>query len=254
MGGSLGAVYLVDRDPRFLAMVRVSLAGLRAHDPDLPVVVLLVDGAGGRPDRDPAIAGLRALAAEVRLVPPLHTHSGYFPDNKAHLTSTGFDRVVYLDADTFVFGSVRALAERYRDYDVAARPNDWVSRSGYRAAFAPDLLCLLNSGVLVAGAPFLDAWADWARTRPRALLDDPARRDLVRWMYAMSPKAYHREEVAFSELAWSGCWSVGILADADCHLLERYPDHEDPAHWRRSTVLHTYSREWDACARRLAAG
>ena len=244
----LACAYVVTLDEPHRTRAALSLATLRRHDPELRVVVL-VPGPVSRG----AAAPLRDLAAEVREVAPLHAASGYFQDNRRHLADLDADRIVYLDADTLVFGSVRALAARHAHADVAARPSPWVWWRGYERRLAPDVVAPLNGGVLALSREFCASWAQDLPARHAGLLRDPGRRALVAWLRGVTPHAYHRDEFVLAAEAWSGAWRVATLGPEDCHLLERWPAQEDPATWLRATVLHTYSGQWEACVERLRA-
>ncbi len=248
---ALACVYVLTLDEPHRTRASVSAAMLRDHDPDLHVTLLVP----GRPDREQRAAASRllALADDVRLVASMHEASGYFQDNRAHLAAVDADRIVYLDADTLVFGSVQALAARFAAADVAARPSPWVWQRGYRHGLAPDIVAPLNGGVLCLSRAFCAHWTAGAVARHASLLHDPGRRELAAWLRSVTPHAYHRDEFVLSELAWSTPWRAQTMQATDCHLLERWPSQEDPETWLRATILHTYSSEWEACVERLRA-
>jgi hypothetical protein len=241
--------YVLTLDERYRARAEVSVGTLRRHDPDVHVTLLVP----GRPDRDDrAAAGrLLALADEVRYVAPLHEASGYFQDNRCHLGELDADQIVYLDADTFVFGSVRSLAARFADVDVAGRPSSWIWRCGYERRLAPDITVAFNGGVLCLSRAFCAEWTRELPSRHAGFLCGARRRELVAWLRSVTPHAYHRDEFVLSELAWSGRWRAATMNATDCRLLDRWPAEEDPESWLAATVFHTYSREWDACLERL---
>ncbi len=251
---STGCVYMIDLSYRYVQMTLWSISSLRQRNADIPVVVLVV----GEPRDLDADSGalherLTAAANEVRFVEPLHRASGYFLDNRSHIGSVDLDPMLYLDADTLVFGDLGELAERFAGCDVAARPSDWAFRGGYRSSLAPDILCPMNSGAVLMTAEFADAWSRESAERITSLMERPERSDLALWLRRVTPTAWSKEEWAFSELAWDGPWSVGLFTDTDCHLLAQQPEAEDPLQWRRSTIFHTYSNYWAPCVNRLLA-
>jgi len=248
-GERLACVYVLTLEEPYLTRARVSLASVRRHDPGLDVT-LVVPSADARA-RSPGETALLALADRVLLVPPAHAGSRYFQDNRRHLADVDADRILYLDVDTIAFASLRDLAGRFAGYDVAARASPWIWRHGYERRLAPDLVAPLNGGVLCLSRSFCETWATRAPARHAALADDPRRGELVRWLRSLSPTAYHRDEFVLSEEAWSGRWSVGLMTQRDCYLLDRWPAQEDPSEWLRSTILHTYSQTWEACVERL---
>jgi hypothetical protein len=191
------------------------------------------------------------MADTVTFVPPVHGASGYFQDNICHLARLRAERIVYLDADTLMFGSVQALAERTAHADVAAPHSKWIWDHGYERSYAPAIVTPFNGGVVSMSGEFCRHWVSNAPSRHASILADPSHCALAGWMRAVSPNAYHRHEFVLTALAWSGGWSVDSLTAADCCLLERWPEEEDPARWMGSTIFHTYAQTWERCVARL---
>jgi hypothetical protein len=251
----LACVYIIDLSERYVQMALWSIDTLRQHNPDPSVVVLVtadeneVDGLDET--RTAWCARLEEAADEVRFVEPLHRESGYFMDNHDHFGSVDFARLLYLDADTLVFGDLWALVERFERCDVAARPSDWAWRAGYRSSMAPDVVCPMNAGTVLMTREFARAWSAESTLRSNALMERADRSELASWLRSITPTAWSRVEWAFSELAWEGAWSVGLLSDQDCHLLALPPAREDPLQWRSCTIFHTFTAYWAQCMSRL---
>ena len=190
----------------------------------------------------------------MRFVEPLHRESGYFLDNRSHIGSVDFDPVLYLDADTIIFGDVTTLAERFAGCDVAARPSDWAFRGGYRSSFAPDIVCPMNSGTVLMSAEFAGAW--FGPNRPRASphsWSGPNIEIYAMWLRRNTP--IHVEQGGVGILgAGLGRPLVGrTLRGYRLPPLAQQPEAEDPLQWRRSTIFHTYSTYWASCLNRLLA-
>lgn len=249
----LACVYLIDPSERYVQLALWSIHSLRWRNAD-PAVVVLVAARPSELDGPQAAlyARLSEAADKVRLVEPLHLESGYFMDNYSHFGSVDFGRLLYLDADTLVFGDLGALVDRFARCDVAARPSDWAWRGGYRSSMAPDVVCPMNSGTVLMTKEFAGAWSAESTQRSNALIERADRGELAAWLRTVTPTAWSRIEWAFSELAWEGSWSVGLLSDQDCHLLAQQPEREDPLDWRTCTVFHTYTAYWGRCMARLA--
>jgi hypothetical protein len=232
-----------------LTRLRLSLRSLRHHDPDVFVQVL-VASEGGWGGQRPRWLDLADLVETVR---PAHLRSGYFQDNCCHLARVRSERMLYLDTDTVVFGSVAAMDSAFAAADVAACANGWVFGRGYSPALAPQIETPLNGGVALMSYEFCQYWARQLPARHASLLTDPSRAELVRWLRSVSQTAYHRHEFVLSEAAWTGMWSVGVLQPRDCYILPTAPEHENPQVWLQSTILHTFGRGWLPCVRRLRA-
>ena len=249
MSSPLTCVYVLNLEHRYVRMALTSLASLRSFDADVRVVVKVAD----HPRR---VAGDQAarhrffdMVDEVEYIPP--AAGDYFPANKTVLREIDAERIVFIDADTIFFRSVRSLDRRFAGFDVAASPSPWVWRHGYERTFAPDIYLPLNSGLVVMSRAFAQTWGTVNATRPTALLSDPTRASLINWLRSVNEGAWPRGDLTFSELAWNGDWSVGLMGPEDCYLLPRWPNEEDPASWLSTTVLHTYSHLWSACVARL---
>lgn len=251
MSVPLACVYVLNLQPRYVRMALTSLASLRRVDPDLPVIIKVADDPGRPCDSPTERKRLFSLADQVDYIVP--AGGDYFPANKTVLGEIDADRIIFIDADTVVFGSLRALDRRFAGFDVAASPSPWVWRHGYQRRFAPDIYQPLNSGVVVMGRRFATTWARVNATRPSELLRDARRGALVSWLRTVNPDAWPRGDLTLSELAWNGAWSVGLFSLQDCYLLSRWPHEEDPMAWRAATMLHTYAHLWEPCLARLRA-
>ena len=248
----IGCVYLISERPKYSRMLKSSVAGLRRHSPDVPVIVFVVTPDPLGEEAAQQIAELEKLVDVVRAVEPLDVESGYFCDNKQHLADTGFAHFLYLDADTFVFGDIRRLFDEYAHCDLVARPSDWAFRVGYRASMVPDVLCPVNGGVVLMSDAFVQQWAQQMRTWNAEVRDGLEYPELVAWLERISPhKLWPREEWSLALAAWRGDYRVALMTDRDCHLLADDPENEIAANWVRSTIFHTYTAYWERCAKRL---
>jgi hypothetical protein len=245
----LACVYVVNLKPEFVRMGLTSLASLRRFDPDVQVVIKIADHPDCMANQNEQTRRFLAMADAVDLVPP--AAGDYFGTNRMVLRDIDAERIVFIDADTIFFGSVRALNQRFARFDLAACPSPWVWQYGYQRRFAPDIYQILNAGLVAMTRRFAQTWGTVNATRPTQLLVDPARATLVNWLRSVSKNAWFRGDLTLSELAWNGNWSVGLLDPRDCYLLSRWPNEEDPTTWLSSTVLHTYSHLWCACIARL---
>ena len=249
MTDGLTCVYVLNLEPRYVRMALTSLGSLRRFDPDVRVVIKVADHPQRIKDTNGERRSLFDLADDVEYLPP--AGGDYFPANKTVLRTIDAERIAFIDADTIFFGSIRMLDRRFEQFDVAACPSPWVWRHGYRRSFAPDIYMPLNSGLVVMKRAFAHEWGTVNATRPAELLKDPARGALIGWLRSVNKGAWPRGDLTFSELAWNGQWSVGLMELQDCYLLPRWPNEENPEVWLSAIVLHTYSHLWDACVERL---
>jgi hypothetical protein len=245
---SLAGVYVLNLQPSYIRMALTSLATLRQVDPDLPVIIKIADRMG-----ETTVQQKRLFAMADRVDYITAVTGAYFPGNKTILREIDAERIIFIDADTIIFRSLRALDRRFAGYDIAACPSSWVWRRGFKRHFAPDILRPLNSGFVVMSRAFAQTWGTVNAHRPSEMLMDQSRAELVGWLRSVSPDAWPRGDMTLSELAWNGDWAVGLMGPRDCHLLSEWPEEEDPLSWRTASVLHTYSQLWQSCVARLVS-
>lgn len=168
----------------YLPYVRVLAAGWRAHHPDVPLTVLLIDedDAAAAPDGldligtrwlglgDDEVARMRGIYGPAELTTALK------PWLLRRLLEDGAEVVVYLDSDTDVHADVSGVfSAALRDGIVLSPhllhppPADGLSPSEYEKQRSG----IFNSGFLAVGpssTPFLDWWA--TRLRRDCIFDD----------------------------------------------------------------------------------
>lgn len=169
------AVYIVNDFWLYRLMARCSIATLRAHNPDLRVEVHYVSDAGAN-NRDlggmlTRVAGLPRVTAdefreecarlgasvvEVRDI-DMGGEPGYTPAQRGCLTSVGPGRVLLLDADTFVFGSVDPILDMLDGADFVADRNSFGERRSME--YRGRTMSPFNSGVVAWGDGWLPRYA-----------------------------------------------------------------------------------------------
>jgi hypothetical protein len=168
----------------YLPYARVLAAGWRAHHPQIPLRVLLIDGdAGGDTGDGLDVLGAGFLGlgddelARMRgIYGPAELTTALKPRLLRRLLDDGAEAVVYLDADTDVHADVGAVVAAAAQHGIVLSPHllhpppaDGLSPSEYEKQRSG----IFNSGFLAVGpssAPFLDWWA--ARLRRDCLFSD----------------------------------------------------------------------------------
>lgn len=209
-------VYIVNDFWLYQFMARCSLVTLRRHNPDIEVQVFHVMD-GGANNRD--VGGLQTRVSKiprmsseqfrdvcrslnVKVVPvegiDMGDEAGYTPAQRKCLAGVGGGRVLLLDADTFVFGSLDPLFQLLDEFDFVADKNMWgenrkVSYKGRE--FHP-----YNSGVVLWGEWLLPNYASRVYDYCMGLKDGS--HPMSKWLYEnTSQSAGHpngREELACS--------------------------------------------------------
>jgi hypothetical protein len=241
----LQVAYVVNADSLYMEMAKTSIHLVRQHNPTIPVVVFLVDDPRYRRPAD-LIDFCDRFDVRVEHCPDVSR--GYFQDNKVHLGACEGDRLLLLDADTFVFADVAELFDDYVGFDLVGCTNDWVWHLGYRADFIPGAPTPLNSGILLCSSHFLRAWTQQMPELHEALRTGTRFPALTRWLYAVSANAYNREEFGLTICSAEGGFRSAHFTEDDCKLLKYRRLDSDFAHFRSCTkIFHSYSQHWRRC-------
>ena len=241
--------YVVNEDPVYLEMTETSIRLLRQHNGTIPVTVFLVEDTLQQRSAG-FIDFCDRWGVRIRTCPDVS--DGYFQDNKVHLGQCESDRVLVLDADTFVFADPEELFATYAGFDVVGCTNDWVWHRGYRADLIPGNPVPLNSGVLLCSSRFLRSWTKQMPGLHETLRTGGRFPALTRWLYDVSASAYNREEFGVTICSRVRDFRTTHFADADCKLLKYKRLDADLARFRSCTkIFHSYSQHWRRCAARI---
>jgi hypothetical protein len=241
--------YLVNAEPVYLEMVKTSIHLLRQHNENIAVTAFLVHD--GR-HRWPADFADFCDHWCVQLCPCPNVGANYFQDNKIHLARCQGERVLLLDADTFVFADVAELFEAYRAFDVVACTNDWVWHRRYRKDFIPGKPLPMNSGVVLCSSRFLRSWTASIPGLHETLCNGRQFPALTRWLYEVSRTAYNREEFGLTICSAAPGFYPGHFAEQDCKVLKFRRLVADLADFRACTkIFHSLSPQWRRCVSSL---
>jgi lipopolysaccharide biosynthesis glycosyltransferase len=106
-------------------MALTSAYMLRQYNKTIPVRVFLIDS-----DKQTKIDKYAdSLNLEVVRFPSTKKadEQKYFCLNREYLSTCVEDSVLYIDGDTFIFGDVNDLFDKYEKYDFAAATDDWIT-------------------------------------------------------------------------------------------------------------------------------
>lgn len=243
--------YCVNDRPFYMYMCLNSIKMLRQHNASIPIKLILVRGfSTDRPEMGCYISTedfLREcanLSVDVLSKPwrDIEGEESYFPINKTYLAQLEEDRhVLFIDVDTFIFGDVASLFDKYSDVDVAACCNRWVLKErGWNNQFLSTSrdVAPFNSGIML----FNNGWHHGRYEQWGEFVRDIRQGDsaLARWLTETN-RVWNREEMALS----------AMIADSDASYA--YFDREDAynVHWpddlfelEKSLIAHTYTENW----------
>ncbi len=242
-------VYLTNESPFYMRMAATSLEMLRHHNRTVKVRLYLVtDGQSetiSRPNMSATnftVAALKAncekLDIEVRpILPGVYPgDEGYFYVQRNLLKDVPEESVMYLDGDTFIFGDVEALFDRYTA-DLSACENEWAYGEGYQE----DWLSLkpFNSGVMIWNNGWFQKWA----AELPALCDGIKNGNgkIGKWLWKRDGKCLGREEFSVSVFAAREKLSYRYLDPKDCWLNKHEGDYMRAG---QSVIFHSYTNHW----------
>jgi hypothetical protein len=218
---------------------------LREHNSSIPVRVILVEDQFPEPKK--FLDFCQTTQVEVWKRPQLDGEN-YFQNNKVYLREFQESSVLLLDSDTFIMGDVQALFDAYQHFDVTACRNDWVWSFGFKREYLPRLEVPLNSGVALYNQEFGQAWARTMIPYAAMLQEGSKYQELSNWLYQIHPKAYNREEFAFSICASEG-FNIGHFKDEHCKVA-RWP-HDLTTFQRSTLIFHSFTHKWQECYKNL---
>lgn len=238
-------VYLVNEKPFYLKMAANSIHMLRRFNTTIPIRVFYISAS------DPSSEFVRASNKynfEIVLRKPLKVEGeeGYFPINKYYLKENTENQVLFIDSDTFVFGNVDELFQKYEEADVAACWNKWVEGRGWQ----PNFLGIrpLNSGVMLWRGTILQSACASLLEYCRELREDQSY--LGRWLWSLEQNCWQREEFAYSLFVDRNKLNYSIFQKMDVWNILNNSDFET---MEESTIFHSYSAQWQQCFNQLCS-
>jgi hypothetical protein len=133
---TIGAIYIVTHDPRYVGLLASSCASLKAAMPDLPVTVF-----SQFPVESPLFE---------KVVPVVPTEGGFYDKARLMLESP-YDRTLFVDADITFLQAVPELFTLLGRFDCAATHEEYLStdwRNSYPRADIPQSFPEFNTGIL----------------------------------------------------------------------------------------------------------
>ena len=121
---TVGAIYIITHDPRYVGLLQTSSASLKAAMPELPVTVFT---------QFPVPDG-----QFEKVVPVTPTQDGFYDKARLMLESP-YERTLFLDADICVLRAVPELFTVLDRFDCAATHEEYVSTDWHKRYPRPDI-------------------------------------------------------------------------------------------------------------------
>src|SRR5579863_9013179 len=134
---SIGALYIITQDPRYVGLVLTSAASLRKAMPDLPITVF---------SQFPVESGLFERVIRVEA-----SQDGFYDKSKL-IQNSPYDRTLFIDADTFVLDPLPELFTLLDHFDCAATHEEYLDTDWHKRYTRPDIppsFPEFNTGILM---------------------------------------------------------------------------------------------------------
>ena len=226
--------YLVNDHPTYLRMAATSIGGIRKHNADIPISVILLDQ--GEYDTK----SFRDVCEHynVNIMDRKRMDEDFFLINKALIGEVPGDRILFIDTDTFVLGDVGVLFRDYSGYDVVACENKWVNE-GWNQDYLSNGMRPFNSGVMLWNA---DRLREAALAMPQICVDLRDRKyPLSEYLHAVESECWNREEFAWNVYVADNDLGHQYFDSSHCHNILWEQDIE---RIRKTIILHTYNANW----------
>lgn len=218
-------------------MTSLSIAGLRKHS-NVPVKVIFLDTDNDCSDEfqsfcdryDVEIIRKKWIECDVG-------ERNLFQINKAHLVDVEEDEMLFIDSDTFIFGDVESIFDKYGSFDMVACKNLWV-KEGWEPRYLKKIHPI-NSGVMY----WKRKWAKLASEALPILCKEIRERKhpISEYLYFLDERCFHREEFAYNLFIDQQDIQHSYFEKEDVHNLLWESEIEDS---RNSIILHSYTSQW----------
>lgn len=245
-------VYITNENSSYIYMLMNSVTMLRHHNKTVPIRVFVIkDGSSQTIHRnglpvesdwaDAWVKLLKVSAADENLEiiekPPIELpgEEGFFHMNRVYMGDLDCDSLLFLDADTFVFGDVEKIFDAYVDCKFAAAPAKWVKDRGFNVQWLSGYNPI-SSGVML----FNDGMhADWAKKMPHHSYQLRTGHPMGTWLRTQHEDMLLREE--FATNIWASTITSSYLSLEHCQLIIVESDYDLLG---QAIIFHCYTPNW----------
>ena len=243
-------IYIVNEHPFYMRMCANSISMLRQHNMQVPIRLYLIEDnceetwqrKGMIPvefDKTDFLKVCVLENVEVIKKPPLEHEKGFFHQNRSYFQEIPEEDVFFIDSDTFIFGDVEKLAERYTA-DLSASESRWMTQQGWDSEkYVQKALRPFNSGVVVWRRGWCQKWAKWLPDALESL--KTADHKANEYLRQSTRNLGGREEVSLTVFAAENDLEVSYFDQKDVHLIETQKDIDEVG---KSAIFHSYTDQW----------
>lgn len=240
-------------------MAYVSIFSLRKYNQSIPVKVFFIEDGGALKTTNNQldynsvvsqvektkidiisryfIEEMTKLGVEVIIKVPHSNAPDFVHANRMYIEELNESNVFFIDSDTFIFGDVELIFDKYKNNDITTLPAPWIEQHrdyrdlslkyfGGLNPFAGCLLFFRNHSAKV-----------WARSIMLSIDKVVVNQDLFNWMKKDEYLFLIREEIALIDIVHSNKLNAGYFDLNDCCQID-YPK------FYSSKIVHTFSHTW----------
>jgi hypothetical protein len=163
---TMKVLYILNESSFYMKMALFSISTLRKYNDSIPIEVLYICDNG----RDNRLIGYlnysefniesldkisffkKCKKFNVKLIVvddiDLHDENGYHPVQRKEFVRIADDKILLLDADTFIFGDVSCMFDSLNNYDMVMDKNEW-GHFGGKFPYHGQMISPFNSGVVL---------------------------------------------------------------------------------------------------------
>lgn len=225
----------------YMSMCANSIKMLRKYNKNIPVKVIFIK-CDDRIEKNNKYINEETfekacdiLDVEVIIKPWINVEGeeGYFPINKIHLRDFNDDSLLFIDGDTFIFGDVEELFEKYNN-DFVACENKWMYGKNWPQGCLP--IKPYNAGVMLFNNKTYKRCFGKLEEICKSIMTDGSA--ISRWMHDTGC-TFNREEIAIS--IWACAVDNDYFLKTEAHNVY-YPQEIEKMH--ETTIFHCYTFNW----------
>jgi hypothetical protein len=257
--GMKTCVYLVNEHPFYMRELINSIKMLREYNSAIPVKLFLILDSANQTLMRKNMSSVNLTTDELRKAMDQFNieviekepfispgDEGYFVINRTYLQELKEDHIFHIDADTFIFGDIEPLFEKYQDVDFAACESEWMKSTStwtneYTKGINP-----FNSGVMFWKNEHL---VKWAKKLPSFLKElKNKEHPSSKWLYEVCDKANNREELSVSLYVAENNLSHKYISSKDCFTAINESSFQFLG---KTLIFHPFTDQWLETYRRL---
>jgi hypothetical protein len=248
-------VYITNQHPLYLKMVLASVGMLRQHNTRIPVRVFLINDHSAQTiqrenvslhvdvneDNSAFIAACESLNVEVLPRIPL-VYPGeekFFHINRKYFAELPEANILYIDADTFIFGDVETIFDNHQYVDFAACKAEWAIGRGWSSSFLAKPVGPFSSGIMLWDNHSIRDWCDRLPAYMASFRENDT--TLANWLHSLHEDCLLREEFSVTKHISETNLVHSFISQEECHLIRTEQCIEQVGN---STIFHSYTPNW----------